>query len=91
MAEFEETYMVDRYEMDEYDVFTKDCIQIVQKKISEMNEALYQMEDSVRELVHMAHMRSVDRFINGDIVYKDEPADLTRSVKAYKTLGVQML
>ena len=72
MAEFEETFMVDRYEVDEYDVFTKDCIQIVQKKIAEMNQALYQMEDDVRKLIHLSHMKSIDRFINGEIVYKEE-------------------
>jgi hypothetical protein len=78
MDEFENTF--DRYEVDEYDVFTNECIQIVQNKICEINKSLYQMEEDVEKLIHGCHMRSVDRFINGDITWTEEAIDLENSV-----------
>ena len=69
---------MDRYEVDEFDIFMEDCLEIVNKKVEDVHRLLSTIEHDIEKLMQRSQQRCSDRLINNEIVYRTDPCELPK-------------
>jgi hypothetical protein len=71
-------YKFGRYEVDDYDIFMEDCLEIVSKKVESVHAILSTIETDIEKLMSLAQQKASDRLCNNEVTYRDNPCELPR-------------